>query len=74
VFYIVMADCLEPVHVHVRAGNDARAKFWLVPHVELGTARGYDRTQLGMIERLVSDHRETLLKRWDETCFEDAHQ
>ena len=74
-FYMVMADCLERVHVHVRpaahAASEQRAKVWLEPHVELGSAQGYDRTQLVRIERLLLENRELLMGRWEEICVED---
>ena len=54
----------EPPHIHVKAGGD-EAKFWLSP-VHLAVNYGFSGHELSEIERLVTEHRETLLEAWDE--------
>lgn len=41
------------------------AKFWLDP-VTLERAGGFSRVELNTIARLVHDHRDTFLERWNE--------
>ena len=41
------------------------AKFWLDP-VALEQARGFNRTELNDIGKLVQEHRQTLLEGWYE--------
>jgi hypothetical protein len=71
-FFMVMADCAERAHVHVRAGadqrGDPRAKVWLEPDVELERVRGYDKSDIAKIERLASENQEILLSRWHQIC------
>lgn len=54
----------EPPHVHVDR-DDSSAKFWLEP-VSLVVNLGFSARELRVIERLVMDHRERLLRAWHE--------
>jgi hypothetical protein len=54
----------EPPHIHIRAGAD-EAKFWLDP-IALAANHGFNGRDLGEIERLIDQHRATLLEAWDE--------
>lgn len=65
-FFIVMADCREPPHVHV-SGGGGQAKVWLSP-VALESAAAYSRHELRAIERLAMEYQATLMDRWDEEC------
>jgi hypothetical protein len=65
-FWIVMADCREPRHVHVSGGGGS-AKLWLDP-VSAALVEGYSRHQQRLLERLARAHAETLRERWDEEC------
>ena len=54
----------EPPHIHV--GHAGRyAKFWLEP-VMLADVRGFRDHELTEIRRIVADHRELFLGRWNE--------
>ncbi len=64
--FIVMADCVEPRHVHVE-GNGGLAKFWLEP-VSLGHSMEYAPREIHRIRALVAEQRETLLQRFDAVC------
>ncbi len=66
--FIVVHDCLERRHVHVKGGGRGEAKYWLDPVVEQAATRGYTGRQLTRIERLIRQHRGTLVRRWDEAC------
>ena len=67
-FFIVLHDCSERRHVHVKGGGRGEAKYWLEPVAEQAATRGYTGHDLSRIERLLRDNRETLIRRWDEAC------
>jgi Domain of unknown function (DUF4160) len=63
-FFFYASDRAEPVHVHVQAG-DATAKFWLAP-IRLERSRGFARHELSRVQRLITEHREHLMRSWNE--------
>jgi len=63
-FYFYASDRDEPVHVHVERDDDI-AKFWLEP-VRLQGSKGFGRTELARVQRLVEQHREQLVRAWNE--------
>ncbi len=63
-FFFYSSDRDEPVHVHVER-NDNAAKFWLQP-VRLQETSGFKASELGRIQRLVTQHRDTLIGSWNE--------
>lgn len=67
-FFIVMRDCEERPHVHVKGDGRGEAKIWLDPAVELAANRGYTPRQIGRIERIVRSHRAILVVRWAAEC------
>ena len=67
-FFIVLHDCAERRHVHVKCGGRGEAKYWLDPVVERAATRGYTGRELSRIEREIRDHRGVLVRRWDEAC------
>jgi hypothetical protein len=64
-FLFFAADQNEPAHVHVKRDR-SEAKFWIEPVVRLENQRGFAEHELNRITRLVNDHREFLLERWNE--------
>lgn len=54
----------EPPHVHVKRDRD-EAKVWLTP-VALASRRGFSDREIGLILRLVGDHRTALLDAWHD--------
>jgi len=54
----------EPPHIHVKAAGD-EAKFWL-ESVQLAANHGFNGSELTEIERMVQEHRTTLLEAWHE--------
>lgn len=66
-FFIVMGDCAEPRHVHVKGGGDGEVKVWLEP-VELAASKGYTRLRIERILALVRENRGVLILRWNEEC------
>jgi hypothetical protein len=68
VFFIVMFDCLERMHVHVKGGGSGEAKVWLDRDGGLAASTGYTPRQVERIAGIVRDHRRTLVERWIEAC------
>lgn len=61
-FFFYMADRNEPPHVHVE--RDAwEAKLWLAP-VRVAHPGGFSALELRRIERIVTERRVILLRRW----------
>ncbi len=54
----------EPPHVHVDR-DDQSAKFWLEP-VALARNLGFSARELRRIENIVHDHRDHLLRAWND--------
>ncbi|RIK43340.1 MAG: DUF4160 domain-containing protein [Chloroflexi bacterium] len=65
-FFIYSIDCKEPPHVHVER-DDCVAKVWLTP-IKLQSAGGFKRSEINRILRLVNEHRDELMRGWDEHC------
>jgi hypothetical protein len=63
-FFFYAGDREEPPHVHVERDVHT-AKFWL-DVVRLQDSRGFGRTEIRRIQKLVEDHREQLLRNWHE--------
>lgn len=62
-FFFYAGDRSELKHVHVER-EDKVAKFWLDP-VRLQTSGGFSRTEIGRIQRLVSEHQAELVEAWN---------
>lgn len=63
-FIFFSSDEGEPPHIHVKRDRQI-AKFWLEP-IELSKSRGFKGHELNRIERLVEEHRETLVEEWND--------
>ena len=63
-FFFYAGARQEPPHVHVER-EDKTAKFRLDP-IRLQDTRGFRRNEINRIQRLVQEHREHLLRSWDE--------
>lgn len=70
--YFYSYDCNEPRHMHVDRENFS-AKYWLDPDVSLEENRGYRRSELRDIERILRLHIEELRDAWDEFCGRRPH-
>ncbi len=54
----------EPPHVHIERDQD-EAKFWLAP-IRIQSNRGFSRTEINRIQKLVEEHQEQLLVGWHD--------
>ena len=63
-FHFYSDEGNEPSHIHVRC-SDAECKFWLSP-VGLASNYGMPPYDIRQIERLVFEHRELLIKKYNE--------
>ncbi len=63
-FYFYASDRDEPRHVHVERDDDT-AKLWLEP-VRVQSSKGFTRTEIARVQRLVEQHREELVRAWNE--------
>lgn len=63
-FHFYSDEGVEPPHIHVRYEGNA-CKFWLAP-VALASNRGIPVHRLIAIERLVHEHKEFLIGKYDE--------
>jgi hypothetical protein len=62
--FFYAGDREEPPHVHVERDVNV-AKFWLDP-VRLVGSGGFRSAEIRRIQRLVEEHREELLRSWNE--------
>lgn len=67
-FFIVMFDCRERPHVHVKGNGKGGGKLWLVPAVELASPGQYNERELAGIRRIVRDSLSRIVWRWHEEC------
>jgi len=63
-FFFYAGDRCEPPHIHVE-GEANRAKLWLEP-VRLQESGGFNAREINRIAALVEEHREELLRAWNE--------
>jgi hypothetical protein len=63
-FFFYANEYGEPPHIHVVC-DAAVAKFWLAP-VGLARSRGFPAQELNRLSRLVAEHSEHFLERWNE--------
>ncbi len=63
-FFFYSNEGLEPVHIHVQAGNKL-AKFWLQP-VNLASSIGFSAKELNQLIGLVREHEALFLEAWND--------
>ena len=63
-FFFFSNERGEPAHVHVEQG-ERYAKFWL-RDVSLVVAHGFRASELGLLRRLVFEHRILFQEKWNE--------
>jgi hypothetical protein len=68
VFEMVVHDCLERPHTHVRGNGRGGAKFWLEPAIEMASPGRYNDHQVGQIRRIIHENLANMIRKWDEEC------
>ncbi|MGB9591371.1 MAG: DUF4160 domain-containing protein [Candidatus Kryptoniota bacterium] len=63
-FFFYAGDKEEPLHIHVER-DDKVAKFWLDP-IRLQSSRGFGRTEIAKIHKIIEENRTKLMEAWDE--------
>jgi len=63
-FFFYAGDREEWPHIHVER-DDRTAKFWL-DVVRLQDSRGFGRTEIRRVQKLVEHRQEQLLRSWHE--------
>ncbi|MBS1738628.1 MAG: DUF4160 domain-containing protein [Bacteroidetes bacterium] len=61
--FFFYADEHLPIHIHVEKGG-ARAKYNVVPVIELVENRGFKNTELKKIESVVEAYKELIIDNW----------
>ncbi len=64
-FFSNEGDPREPVHVHVTK-DDADAKFWLQPEVNVAYNRGFAARTLSELSAIIELHRSEIEGAWHE--------
>ncbi len=64
-FFSDEGDPREPVHIHVVKDN-ADAKFWLFPEVEVAYNRGFNARILKQLQGIVEERREEIEEAWND--------
>jgi hypothetical protein len=68
IFEMVMFDCQERRHAHVRGNGKGGAKVWLEPTVEIASAGGYNDHESSRIRRIIEENLATMIGKWDDEC------
>ena len=63
-FFFYSADREESRHIHVER-DECSAKFWLEP-IRLQKSRGFSRTELRQVQRLVDQNEYRFMDAWHE--------
>jgi hypothetical protein len=61
--FFVSLDGEEPPHIHVRREKMV-AKIWLQP-IKVARPGGFREAELRKLVKLINEHREELLEKWD---------
>lgn len=64
-FFSNEGDPRELAHIHVEK-DDADAKFWLFPEVEVVYNRGFSARTLRLLGHVIEDRREEIVEVWND--------
>lgn len=70
-FFFFSNEGSEPPHIHVERA-EAAAKYWLQPDVELAWSTRFRQRERSRLQRLVEEHQEFFLEKWDEYFADEA--
>ncbi len=63
-FFFFSLEGNEPPHIHVEQA-ERFAKFWLDP-ISLVKSRGFRSSELSEIQRIVEEHQDFLMEKWND--------
>ncbi len=69
-FAMVMFDCRERRHAHVKGNGKGGAKTWLEPSIEMASPGRYDRHELAHILSIIQENLATMIRKWDDESAE----
>lgn len=64
-FYSNESDPREPLHVHVRKGENL-AKFWLKPKIQISDSYGFSGKELNWLMEIIYNRRLEIEESWNE--------
>ena len=64
-FYSNEGNPREPVHIHA-GRDDAEAKLWVIPDVQIADSFGFTRREQGELIRIVELRRDEIVRAWHE--------
>lgn len=64
-FFSNEGDPLEPIHIHVRKGENI-VKYWVSPDIYLAYSWGMSPKELSILENAVIKHKEQIVEKWNE--------
>ena len=64
-FFANEGEPREPVHIHV-AKDDADAKFWLHPEVNVAYNRGFKAREINSLSRVIVQRRSEIEEAWND--------
>ena len=70
-FFSDEGDPREPLHIHV-VKDDADAKFWLYPDVDVAYNRGFNARTMNQLRSLIEDRRGEIEEAW-RVHFRESH-
>ena len=70
-FFSDEGDPREPVHIHV-VKDDADAKFWLYPDVDVAYNRGFNARTMNQLRGLIENRRGEIEEAW-HVHFRESH-
>jgi len=63
--FFIYSEEHKPVHIHVQKGR-AKAKFTVVPNVELVENKGFKAQELSLAKSLIEENQGLIIERWNE--------
>lgn len=63
-FFFYSNENGEPPHIHIQR-DSALSKFWLSP-VRLASSIRFNAVELRQLERIVEEHNQMFLEKWNE--------
>jgi len=63
--FFIYSEEHQPIHIHVQKGR-AKAKFIVVPSVEIIENKGLKSQELSLAKSLIEENQKLIIERWNE--------